>query len=112
MLPRAARRVNWTIKIEMHVPRARLAFLKQKVQHRRGPLLFVKTAAGVFVVREPPREVIATRQGRFNHRPRFKLYSNPAFTIHIGYSFDEMPELLGLHSLQEEQQCLLLVERP
>jgi hypothetical protein len=30
----------------------------------------------------------------------------------LSHSFDEMPELLALHSLQQQQQRVFLVERP
>jgi hypothetical protein len=61
MIERAAHRVNWTIKIEMHVPTARLAFLIKKMQHSFAAVLFVKTTGGVLVVCEAARKVAAPR---------------------------------------------------
>jgi hypothetical protein len=96
----------------MHVPRARFAFLIEEVQHCLGPLLFVETTRGVFVVRHHAREIVAARQGRFNHRPRLKLQSHATFTIYVSDSSDEVPELLSVHALQQQQQRLFLIERP
>jgi hypothetical protein len=103
--------MNGTVKIEVHVPRPRLAFLKQKMKDRFRPVLFVKTATRVFVVREPPREIIAPRQGRLNHRPRFELQTYATFTVYVSQSFYETPEILCVQLLQQEQHCLFLVER-
>jgi hypothetical protein len=50
-----------TIKIEVHVPRSWLTFFKQKMQDRFASLSLVEAAAGIFVVREPAREIAAPR---------------------------------------------------
>ena len=111
VLPQAARRVDGAVKIEMHVPFARLSLLKQEMEDRLRPVLFVKATARIFVVSKPAREIVPPRQRRFNHRPRFKLQTHATFTVYVSHSFYEMPELLRMQPVQQQQCCLLLVER-
>src|SRR5262245_60497332 len=94
----------------MHIPRAWLTLLKEKVQDCFGSALFVEATACVFMVCEPAREIVAPQQRRLNHRPCFELQAHAAFTIHVSDSFYEMPKTLRVHALQQEQHCLFLIE--
>jgi hypothetical protein len=61
MFEHASGRVNWTVKIKMHVPAAGFAFLKQKMQHSGFAIGFVKAAARVVVVSEAAGKIRAPR---------------------------------------------------
>ena len=91
--------MNRTVKIEVHIPNSRVAFLKKKMKHRSVSLLLVKAATRVLVIRKTACKVVASFQCRFNHRPRKKLNTNSAFTIDIGNLLYEVPEPSISHSL-------------
>jgi hypothetical protein len=61
MFVNASGRVNWTVKIEVNVPAAWFAFLKQKMQHHGRAIGFIKAAARVVVISEAAGKVRALR---------------------------------------------------
>jgi hypothetical protein len=98
-----ARRVNWTIKIEMYVPATRLTFLKKKVQDRRVAVLLVKTAARVLVLSEATSEIVARGQSGFDPGPRFKLDPDATFTVDVSYALNEVPQSFSVESTEQQE---------
>src|SRR6185436_19483548 len=95
VLPGAARRMNRTVKIEMHVPLSWLPVLIQKMKDGLGSSLFIEAATRILMVCKPACEISSPRQRVLNHRPRVELQSHSAFAVNILDSLHEMPEFLS-----------------
>jgi hypothetical protein len=79
------------------------------MQNSIAAVLFVEATRRVFMVCEPTREVVASRQNRFNERPGKELQTHSAFAVNVRNLFDYVPEILCLHPPQTKKQCVLLI---
>jgi hypothetical protein len=103
VFPDATRRVNGTVEIEMHVPAAGLALLKQNMQNRRAAILLVKPAARVGVISKASCEIAACRERGLDLRPRFKLDPDSAFAVNVSHAPDQIPQAFRVQPIEQQQ---------
>jgi hypothetical protein len=101
VLQRTPWRMDRTVKIKVNKPCPGGTFLIKKVKHGFVALFFVKSTSCVFMVGKQRGEVFSSLKSRLNHRPCKKLKTDTTFTVYIRYLFNQVPQSLLLHPIQQ-----------